>query len=153
MTGMIDIKPPKRRPLQFTAEAAASAFCAGFLDEKSCREWVLTTIHDLKPACPRCGSAVAPHLLDRFWDNKRVRCPGCRNLIEATTGTFLTGTRLTFSKVMILAVLIALQVPASDTARIAGVDLETVRQWRLRFELARALAPSADSTAPRRSPW
>jgi transposase-like protein len=122
---------------RFTPGDVLAMFGADLLDEQRCRIWVLTKIHPKGAHCPRCGNNIGPAkfilTLPSFWKGGRVRCDQCGKYFTALTGTFLSGCHLKFREIILLALLLALDVPDKQIAAIIKMSAENVRLWRLKF--------------------
>ncbi len=131
---LINLTPQPKSLGLFSIAEVLAVFSAEFMGEHVCRLWVLSKLHrDHQPCCPGCGEPVAAHLLHSFWNNGRVRCSKCRKYFTALTGTFLSGCHLGFREVMLLALLLALDVPDKQIASTIKMSAENVRLWRLKL--------------------
>jgi hypothetical protein len=117
-------------PGRFTPGAVLAMFGADFLVESFCRMWILGKLHPAGADCPGCGKDI---LLRTFWDGGRVKCDGCGKYFTALTGTFLSGCHLSFREIVLLALLLALEVPDKQIAAVIKMSAENVRLWRLKF--------------------
>jgi len=123
----------------FTPQEASSAFCAGFLDESTCRRWILSRLHPTGPLCPGCKQTLPDKYQDRFWENERIRCPLCGKWFTALTDTIFQGTHMGFREILLLALFLGLNQPAKYIAEILDIDEETVRLWRCKFNQVKAV--------------
>jgi len=105
-------------------------FGVGFLDESSCREWVILFLYRDGIVCPGCGIAVQDRNLRRFWLGKRIRCHRCGKFFTALTGTFLSGIHLDFRRIVLLLLFVALGMDNTFIARRLNCSPETVRLWK-----------------------
>ena len=122
-----------------TPQGASRAFCAGFLDEGTCRTWILGQLHREGPRCPGCRQSLPVKYHDRFWQNERIKCPLCGKWFTALTDTIFQGTHMGFREIVLLAVFLGLNLPAKYIAEILDIDEETVRLWRCKFNHLGAL--------------
>lgn len=113
--------------------AAASALSMGFLDEGSCRAWLLGRFHGTRAFCPGCGVELSGVPGRNFWDGRRVKCPDCGKGFSAVTGTVMSGAALSFRKVFLLAALLGMGLENRDIAARVECSSENVRLWRRRF--------------------
>ncbi len=141
--GMIEERRRTPKQMQFDASTVSEAFGAQLLSEEACREWVLKQIHGDCPSCPRCGQPVRDNLLPRFMENKRIQC-SCGKLFQGTSQTFVSGMHMTFSELILLALLLWLRRDITEISRTLKMDPETVRLWKARFDNVRILS-STDS--------
>lgn len=121
----------------FIPAEVKEAFGAGFLDADYCRQWVLKRIHGSTGRCPNCQ--VESESQERFFQGARIRCRSCGKYYTALTGTFLCGTQFDFKEIILLALFLEIGVANHYIATLLGVDQETVRIWRNRFNTLRAL--------------
>ena len=122
-----------------TPQEASSAFRAGFLDESTCRSWILSRLHPKGPICPGCEHLLHEKYQDRFWQNERIKCPLCGKWFTALTDTIFQGTHMGFREILLLAVFLGLNLPAKYIAGILDIDGETVRLWRCKFNQVKAV--------------
>lgn len=122
-----------------TPQGASMAFGAGFLDEGTCRAWILGQLHREGPRCHGCRQALPDKHHDRYWQNERIRCPLCGKWFTALTGTMFHGSHMSFSEITLLAVFLGINQPAKYIAKILGLNEETIRQWRYKFNHLGAL--------------
>lgn len=109
-------------------------FQANFMNEISCREWVLRRLHPSGAFCPGCGMTVPEKSLQRFWMSERIKCCHCEKFFTALTGTFLSGCQLDFREVILLAVLLSPDMTDKTIADILNMSSANVRIWRNKFE-------------------
>ncbi len=110
-------------------------FNADFLDESVCRRWILKNLHPTDPACPCCSAAIRNEgQLQRFWSGRRLRCQLCGKYFSAFTDTILSGAHIGIRKIVLIALLLDLDVSSRRIADILGINQETVRLWRRRFQ-------------------
>lgn len=105
-----------------------------FLNEETCREWVLKRLHPDGAFCPGCGVAVPEKSLQRFWMSERLKCCQCEKFFTALTGTFLSGCQLDYREVILLAVLLSPDINDKTIAEILDMSSANVRIWRNKFE-------------------
>ena len=124
----------KMVPGNFLVDEAAAAFGANFLDEDTCRRWILASIYrDRAISCPECSAPLTEKGLQRFRQAERVRCPACGKFFTAYTDTFLQGCHLTTRQIMLLAVFLHFGIHPEIIATKVGVSTETVRLWQKKF--------------------
>jgi len=141
---------PSYRPSVFGPIDVGRSRIAKFLDDGSCREWVLSRLHPDGPRCPGCGESITSYpSLRSFRMGARVRCCRCGKYFTALTGTFLSGCHLSFPQVVLMAILIDAGADDARIARLMEVSTEGVRGWRLRFQ--HAAKPSISSQGIRES--
>ena len=122
-------------PAHFAPAELLAVFGPGFLDDASCRNWVLQKLHPAGVFCPGCGAGIQDdNRLQRFWDGLRLTCPVCGKFFTALTGTFLARSQQTFREMVLLAFLLGAGFSNTETARLVGNHPNTVRMWRLKFE-------------------
>ncbi len=118
----------------FDPAKASAAFGADFLDTDRCRAFVLEQIHQGAARCPECGAELQGKRRETFLAWGRVNCPTCGKWFTATTGTALHKAKLDPRQLVLVAYLLAVGVDLAAIAAAAGVDQETVRVWRLKFQ-------------------
>ena len=124
----------KRVPCDFIPSDVAMDFDSNFLDEDTCRRWVIATVYrGQKKACPVCSAPLTEKGLRRFMLGERVRCPGCGKFFTAFTDTFLQGCHLKLSQVILLAVFLHFGIRHEVIALKVGTTPETVRIWQGKF--------------------
>ena len=106
------------------------SFGVEFLDENRCREWVIAKLYRDGITCPGCGITVRESNLRRFWLGKRIRCHDCGKFFTAFTGTFLSGIRHDFRKIILLMFFIALKFDNNFIAHRLNCSPEMVRLWK-----------------------
>jgi len=121
----------------FTPAEVKEVFGAQFLDEEHCRQWILKKVHGETGHCPNCQVVSEPQ--DRFFSGARMKCRSCGKYYTALTGTFLCGTQFDFREIILLALFLEIGVANLYIAILLGVDQETVRIWRNRFNVLRTL--------------
>lgn len=119
---------------RFKTGDVLDAFDADFLDEERCRSWVMNKLHPDGGHCPRCGADIPDRQMRGFWSCKRMKCGRCGKFFTALTGTFLSGCHLKFREIVLLALLLALEVPDKQIASILHMSAENVRLWRIKFK-------------------
>jgi transposase-like protein len=117
----------------FTSDDVRRDFPADFLDETTCRLWILKRLHPEGPHCPACGLSVHDRFEHRFWMCARLRCP-CGKYYTALTGTFLSGSQFSFAEIILLAMFFSLRVSDGEIADILDISADNVRLWRHKFE-------------------
>lgn len=117
----------------FTPADALSVFNAHFMDYEFSRIWILKRLHPDGAHCPGCGADVPENKLQRFWSNGRMACRQCGKYFTALTGTFISGSQLDFRNIILLAVLLALRIPARQIAEMTNMSAENVRLWEIKF--------------------
>ena len=119
----------------FDLHEVALSFNADFLDEESCRRWILDNIyHEKDFSCPQCSAPLTVKGLLRFRTAERVRCHACGKFFTALTGTFLQGCHLTFRQIILLAVFLYFGIRHTVIAGKVGISEETVRLWQKKFQ-------------------
>ena len=109
-------------------------FRAELLDEVWCRMFILKRLHGEDPRCPECSGTIQEKSLQRFWLGERVRCEVCGKFFTALTGTFLSGSHLSFQEIILLMFLLQIHVPDKQVAEVIEVSVEAVRIWRHKFQ-------------------
>ena len=118
-----------------TPAQALQVFGANFLDETTCRDWILKRLYPGGVFCPGCSRQVQnDSRLQSFWNLKRIRCKACGKFFAAGSGTFISGCHMGFDELYLLALLIGLKMCNQDIAGILGKNPETIRLWRARFD-------------------
>ena len=135
----LEKKATVARSKAFAPVEVREAFGAVFLDADFCREWVLKRIHGETGRCPNCH--IEAESQQRFFQGARIKCRPCGKFYTALTGTFLCGTQFDFREIVLLALFLELGLANSSIAKTLGVDQETVRIWKNRFNALRALQP------------
>ena len=107
---------------------------AGCLDLGECRRGLIGLLHPGGGRCPGCGEPVGEHQLDSWHGLKRLRCGRCGRFFTAASGTVLSGCKLDWRVVFLIAAFLALGLEVKVIARTLGVSEETVRLWRGRFD-------------------
>lgn len=120
-------------------EDVVDEFCAGFLDEKTCRMWILEKLQPRGAYCPKCGRELTGRYKTRYFEAVRIRCPHCSKQFTALTGTMLHGVHMDFREIILLALLLGMDQPARTIADFLGGHKETIRIWRQRFKQTRTL--------------
>ena len=119
----------------FDLHDVAMSFSADFLDEDTCRRWILGIIyHEKDFSCPQCSAPLTGKGLLRFRAAQRVRCHACGKFFTALTGTFLQGCHLTFRQIILLAVFLYFGIRHEAIANKVGISEETVRLWQKKFQ-------------------
>jgi transposase-like protein len=111
------------------------AFSAIFLDENRCRQWVMNNLHPDGGGCPECGHKLTEKQKSLFSFGKRVCCKSCSKWFNERTGTLLSGSKMTYAQVFLLAFLLGMGQHNDCIAAAIGCDEETVRLWRLKFRI------------------
>jgi len=112
-------------------------YVARFLDVETCRAWIIDRLHPQCPVCPGCSKLIVSGTsLRSFRLGARVRCSNCGKFFTALTGTFLSGGHLSFSGVVLMAILIESGATDANIARLMEMSVEGVRSWRGRFAAA-----------------
>jgi transposase-like protein len=123
------------RPRYFTPDDLTRSLAADFLSADRCRSWVLATLHPEGAHCPYCGRAFSDSKrLQHFQNGDRLRCASCKRFFTALTGTFLSGTHMSFQQVVLLCLLINCNLDVSQAARLLGEHPDTVRLWKIKFK-------------------
>ena len=123
-----------QQPGIFDISDVVRDLCIDFINESTCREWILKKLHPAGAYCPGCGVAIPEKSLQRFWMSERVKCCQCEKFFTALTGTFLSGCQLDFREVVLLAILLSPVMPDKTIADILKMSAANVRIWRNKFE-------------------
>lgn len=107
---------------------------ASWLDEMTCRMWVLLRLHHRGASCPGCGSPIGENQRPAFSAFNRIRCRNCGKYFNALSGTFLSGVKTDLRRVVMMAYLIGLGLPDTMIAKRMGVDRSLVWRYRQRFD-------------------
>ena len=118
----------------FSRGDVTSSAVSAFFNESACRQWIIKRLHPDGACCPDCGKGLSEKSLNRFWSAERVKCCGCGKFFTALTGTFLSGCQLTFSEVIVLAILLSPDFNDKKIAEILDMSPANVRIWRNKFE-------------------
>lgn len=118
----------------FDLERVASLVRADILDAARCEDLVLELLHQGASCCPACGDPLQGKKRATFLTFGRVQCSACGKWFSATTGTPLHKVKLDPRQLIMIAYLLSLGVDTARIAAAAGVDQETVRIWRLKFQ-------------------
>ena len=124
-----------QQPGVFDTSDVVSSLCVDFINESSCRDWVLKRLHPNGACCPGCGVALPEKSLQRFWMADRVKCCQCDKFFTALTGTFLSGCQLDFREVILLAILLSPDITDKIIADVLKMSPANVRIWRAKFEM------------------
>ena len=118
-----------------TPEAVLAAFGPDWFNADRCRDWLLRQLHPDGPACPACQSQPLSNAqLAAFYSGRRLQCSQCGRFYSATSGTLLESAKLSPAQLVMLAFCQALDMHTITTARLCGVNPNTVRFWRNRLE-------------------
>jgi len=110
-------------------------FSVDFLNEETCRLWLLNLLHPEGASCPECGKKV-DHEKSRvnFWKMNRVACKECGKNFTAMTATAICGVSLDVRKIYMMILLIGMKRTRREIAEMLQVSIETVRQWEKRLD-------------------
>lgn len=115
-------------------ELVSRHFSPAVLDERICREWLLSVLHPGGAVCPGCGAVITSEKQLKTWRNLgRVSCGSCEKFFTAATGTILQGSKLDIRAVYSLALLFGFKVPIAQVARALTLSYSTVENWHSRF--------------------
>jgi transposase-like protein len=107
------------------------------MDEGACYRRLFDRLHPGGLTCPRCAarehSAVHRRHRDPVLD---YRCPSCRRVFNAFTGTLLQGTRRPPAELVLVLRGIAQGVPTAKLARELGCDRKELLTLRHRLQHA-----------------
>lgn len=117
----------------FNLQRAGLVFGADFLDADRCAAFIVDGLHGDAARCPECRTDLDGERRARFRSFGRVRCT-CGKWFSATTGTPLHKAKIDRRQLVLIAYLLSLGVDPARIATAAGVDPETVRIWRLKFQ-------------------
>lgn len=107
---------------------------ASWLDETTCRMWVLLRLHHGGACCPGCGCPITSDQRLAFSQFKRIVCGSCGKYFTALSGTFLSGIQGDLRQPIMMAYLIGLGLPDSAIADQLGVARSSVWRFRKKFE-------------------
>lgn len=117
---------------RFTPEDVALNFDATWLDELTCRSWVMLRLHRSGAGCPGCGAPITPGQRESFFGQKRVKCSACGKYFNARSATFLSGSKLDYRQIVLMNYLIGIGVNDAVIASALNVDRTTVWDYRKR---------------------
>ena len=118
----------------FSPADALRVFCADFLDADRCASVVMQRLHGDSADCPRCGEPLSDARRRTFRAWGRVMCAKCGKWFSASTGTHYAAAKIQPSQLVLMAYLIGIGAEQSVIATAVGVEPETVRYWRLKFQ-------------------
>ncbi|MGA1846893.1 hypothetical protein [Deferribacter abyssi] len=118
----------------FKPGVVVSEFDVNFLDEGKCRKYLLEIFYPEGARCPICGKLVPEKSVQRFWENKKMKCPYCGKFYFATSKTVLSAKKLSFRQIYLIALFLGLGVNPYKIAELVGCDKKIVYYWRGYFE-------------------
>lgn len=118
---------------RFTPADVVASLDASWLDEMTCRMWLLLQLHHRGAQCPGCGRPITEAQRLSFSNFKRICCGGCGKYFNGLTGTFLSGVK-DVRQVVLQAYLIGIGLSDSVIADQLGVDRKSVWRCRKKFE-------------------
>ena len=128
-----DAKNGKKCAHNFRPDVVVSEFGEEFLDEMRCRKYLLEIFYPEGAKCPNCGKSVPEKSVQRFWENKKMRCPFCGKFYFATSKTVLSAKKLSFRQIYLIALLLGLEVSPIKIAQLVGCDKKIVYYWKNYF--------------------
>lgn len=138
--GQMDKQKNLAQPGIITPRMIKKEFSAAFLDQDYCTKWVIKKLHHDSIHCAWCGYSIEDISRTlRFYEGKKIRCPHCSRYSTGLTGTFLSGTNLTYQKIVLMLLLLACLDSNQAVASLVNQSAVTVRAWRRKFELIEAL--------------
>ncbi len=117
----------------FTPRDLFKSFNPDFFDMEYCRRWVLDRIHPDGPRCPSCSGDLTPVSEKSFYDGRKVVCRHCKKRFTAMTGTFLSGTHLTYKEIVLVLLLFHLRVETTEIMKHASLSRDTLNIYRRKF--------------------
>ncbi len=133
-TNNLTISHRKKSFEGFLPAIAVQEFSADFLDESSCRSWIIQKLHQGNLSCAHCGAGVKSSALTRFQEGKKIKCHACGSYITVLSGTFLNGAHMNFRSVVLLSFLSGLNLSQKYIADHLGCSPENVRLWNMKFK-------------------
>jgi len=105
------------------------------MDEQSCYDFLINTLHPDGLACPRCHrhDGLKVHRHDRA-PILVYRCTHCRRIFNAFTDTVLHGTKRRPREWVLILRGIAQGVPTAQLARELECDRAELLKWRHRLQ-------------------
>jgi len=119
----------------FTASQIAGSISPLMLNERYCRDTILELLHGNNPKCPRCSELISLQQLHGFCELRRVRCYNCGAFFTAYTGTFLSGSQLSPTQIILIAIFLELGLSNTEIAKYSDLSTETIRLWRNKFKV------------------
>jgi hypothetical protein len=120
--------------VEFFLDTVIQKLPAGLLSEDVARDVILHYLHPAGAWCPRCGSAPRTARGElTFWNSGRVFCHQCLKQYDGKTNTILRGSKISFSEVYLLTMLLSLDCPLPRIASLLNMSLDTVRIWKTRI--------------------
>ncbi len=113
-----------------------AGFTCDLLNEDRCREFFLTWLFQDGVRCPECGEPLPIKRLARFFAGKISYCSRCHIKFFPLKGTAFHSTKLTYSELVLIAVLYALGVSAETIASTIGRRKGCVLEILGRFKAA-----------------
>jgi hypothetical protein len=124
----------------FSLNSIAETTIAKFFNEEKCRQWILSKLHPGGAICPKCKFEIKSETsIKRFWSGERLSCVRCGSYYTALTGTFCSGTNLSYCEIYCLGLLVALNKDARTISNYMGISKKTVRLWKAKFEAVEAM--------------
>lgn len=114
--------------------AVHALFSASLLDESFCMKLFIEMTHGPDPVCPGCGEKLVGQVVEAYYNFKRFLCNKCKNQHKATKGTVLHGSSLSASQYFLLALLVAMDRPASEVSKMVGISSKSVRDWKVKLD-------------------
>ena len=105
------------------------------LSKRKLRCWFLTAFHGLEIRCCHCGAPLEGKARDSFLNCRITSCANCKLKVYFFRGTPFHAAKISQEEFILLASLLALNVPVKDIAAALGLAEATVRDWSGKLEL------------------
>lgn len=113
---------------------AALLSLPSLLEGKKLSCWFSANFHGLQVRCHHCGAMLEKKALAAFLDFRITSCATCRRKTSFFNNTPLHAAKISREHFVVMAALLALNVPTKDIASALGLSDGTVREWGLKFD-------------------
>jgi hypothetical protein len=99
------------------------------------RCWFLTMFHGLELRCCHCGAPLVGKARSSFLNFRITSCANCKLKVYFFRDTPFHAAKISQEEFVLLAAMLALNVPVKDIATALNLAEATVRDWAGKFEL------------------
>lgn len=113
----------------------AEIFFRSVCVEKPATERILGQLYPHGPHCPSCHNPITgKRALETFWRGERTWCSSCEKKFWPSSGTFLSGSGLSYAQIEVLLVLLSLGIDNKRIASMANCHEDTVANWHAKIK-------------------
>jgi hypothetical protein len=114
------------------------------ISKRKLRCWFLTMFHGLELRCCHCGAPLEGKARNSFLNFRITSCANCKLKVYFFRDTPFHAAKISQEEFVLLAAMLALNVPVKDVAAALSLAEATVRDWAGKLEALNEPTRKAD---------